>query len=163
MPHSTVLVGRAVAQLAITALTTVVTMLVSYAVGFRPAAGFDRLLPVLLLCLLVGAAFTWVFIAVGLATGNAQAAQGVAFLVMPLSFVSSAYVPTASMPGWLQVFAAHQPLTDAVNAARFLAHGPAGVAQLPYAGAHYVAATVAWCIGILAVTVPLSGALFWRR
>jgi ABC transporter DrrB family efflux protein len=163
MPRSAVLSGRALAQTATTALTVTATMLVALAIGFRPRAGVLGLAAILALCLVVGVTFTWVFIAVGLATANVQAAQGLAFLVMPLSFVSSAYVPTATMPGWLRAFAEHQPLTVAVNAARYLAHGPIGTAQLPHSGPYYVTATLAWCLGILAGTVSTSVVLYRRR
>ena len=60
----------------------------------------------------------------GLFAGNAQAAQGMGMIVFPLAFISSAYVPVSSMPGWLQVFAKHQPLTYMVDAVRALTLGP---------------------------------------
>lgn len=163
MPRSAVLAGRVLAQLPVTALALAATTLVAVAVGFRPHAGVAGLAWMLGLCLLAGLAFTWVFVAVGLATGNVQAAQGLGFLVMPLSFVSSAYVPTATMPGWLRVFAEHQPLTVLVNASRYLAHGVAGVAGLPGSGAYYVGLGVLWCAGITAVMLPLCAMLFRRR
>ena len=65
-----------------------------------------------MLAVLYGFAFVWLFIALGLMAGSPQAAQGLSFLVFPLSFVSSAYVPVATMPGWLQGFAMNQPLTQ---------------------------------------------------
>ena len=61
------------------------------------------------LTILYGFAFVWLFIAMGLMAGSPQAAQGLSFLVFPLSFVSSAYVPVATMPGWMQGFASNQP------------------------------------------------------
>lgn len=79
---------------------------------------------------------------------------------MPLSFVSSAYVPTTTMPGWLQVFAEHQPLTVLVNASRYLAQGADGIAGL---GPHDVGLAVGWCAAIMALMLPLCVALFQRR
>ena len=70
------------------------------------------------LCVVFGFAFTWLFILIGLVAGSAQAAQGMSLLVFPLTFVSSAYVPVDSMPGWLQWFAEHQPITAMVDAVR---------------------------------------------
>ena len=61
----------------------------------------------------------------GLAAGSPQAAQSLSFLVFPLSFVSSAYVPVATMPGWMQAFATNQPMTQMVNTVRLLTGGPA--------------------------------------
>ena len=62
------------------------------------------------LTLLFGFAFVRLFIGLGLVAGSPQAAQGLSFLVFPLSFVSSAYVPVSTMPTWMQGFAAHQPM-----------------------------------------------------
>jgi ABC-type multidrug transport system permease subunit len=59
-------------------------------------------------------------ITIGLVSGTTQAAQGLAMLVFPLSFVSSAYVPVRTLPGWLQAFATHQPLTYMVDSVRSL-------------------------------------------
>ena len=67
------------------------------------------------LTVLYGFAFVWLFIALGLMAGSPQAAQGLSFLVFPLSFVSSAYVPVSTMPGWMQGFATNQPMTQMVQ------------------------------------------------
>ena len=72
--------------------------------------------------LVAGYAFTWVFITIGLVAGNAQAAQGLSMLVIPFSFISSANVPVDSMPGWMQPFAANQPISVIINAVRSLMH-----------------------------------------
>ena len=65
-----------------------------------------------LLAVLFGFAFSWVFAFIGLKTGDAETAQLAGFaIIFPLVFASSAFVPTASMPGWLQAFANHQPVT----------------------------------------------------
>ena len=77
------------------------------------------------LTILYGFAFVWMFIAMGLMAGSPQAAQGLSFLVFPLSFVSSAYVPVSTMPGWMQGFATYQPMTPMVNTVRLLTGGPA--------------------------------------
>jgi ABC-2 type transport system permease protein len=66
----------------------------------------------------------------GLYAGNAQAAQGMAFQISPLTFVSSAYVPVATMPGWMRWFANNQPITTMENAVRALTLGPQAQAVL---------------------------------
>ena len=76
------------------------------------------------LTILYGFAFVWLFIALGLMAGSPPAAQGLSFLVFPLSFVSSAYVPVSTMPGWMQAFANNQPMTQMVNTVRLLTGGP---------------------------------------
>jgi ABC-type multidrug transport system permease subunit len=82
---------------------------------------------------------------------------------MPLSFVSSAFVPTASMPAWLRVFADHQPVTVLVNAVRYVSGGDLGVVDLPQPGFVYVNLGLLWCVAIMIVTVPACIALVRRR
>jgi len=69
--------------------------------------------------LLFGYSLSWVFAALGLAVGDPETAQAAAFPVMaPLVFASSAFVPVSSMPGWLQTFAEHQPVSVTASAVR---------------------------------------------
>ena len=154
IPRSSVLVGRALADTAMLAWNLVVATAIGFAVGFRlracPAAGLGALG----LCVIFGFAFCWVFIVLGLVSGSPQAAQGLSLLVFPLTFVSSAYVPVSSMPGWLQAFATHQPITPMVDAIRSVCLGtPAGSS---------IAAALAWSVGLVAVFAPLAVARFRR-
>ena len=103
------------------------------------------------LCVAFGFAFEWLFITLGLVAGTAQAAQGLALLVFPLTFVSSAYVPVASMPGWLQAFAEHQPVTYMVDAVRALTLGPEAEALLGHPAGYFVTRSLLWAAGIAAV------------
>ena len=93
---------------------------------------------------------------------HAQAAQGLALLVFPLTFVSSAYVPVETMPGWMQAFAEHQPVTVMVDAVRVLTQGPAAEALLGHTAGFYVTRALAWSAAILAVFVPLAVARYRR-
>lgn len=163
MPRLAVLLGRAVAAHALTGFVLLVTAAFAFAVGFRVHQGVSGTLAMFGLCLLTAVAFTWVFITVGLAARDVQGAQGLAFLVLPLSFVSSAYVPIETMPGWLRVFAEHQPLTVIIEANRYLTQGPAGLGGFGHTGGYYVGAAIAWCLGILVVAVVAASALFRRR
>jgi ABC-2 type transport system permease protein len=83
-------------------------------------------------------------------------------LVFPLSFVSSAYVPVDSMPGWMQPIAENQPLTAMTNAVRSLALGDPSLAGLSGTTAHWVLLSLAWTAGIVAVFAPLSIAKYRR-
>ena len=83
-------------------------------------------------------------------------------IVFPLAFISSAYVPVASMPGWLQVFAEHQPLTYMVDAVRALTLGSRARAELGHPASYYVARSLLWAAAILAVSVPLAVARYRR-
>jgi ABC-2 type transport system permease protein len=90
----------------------------------------------------------------GLVAGNAQAAQGMSMMVFPLTFVSSAYVPSTSMPGWLQVFANNQPITPMVDSVRALALGQST------GGA--IVRSLLWSLGLVVVFAPLAVARFKR-
>ena len=98
----------------------------------------------------------------GLFAGNAQAAQGMGMIVFPFAFVSSAYVPVSSMPGWLQVFAKHQPLTYMVDAVRSLTLGPHAHALLGHPASYFVARALIWALAIIAVALPVAVAKYWR-
>ena len=98
------------------------------------------------LCLVFGFAFSWPFIYMGLVAGNAQAANGMAFLAFPLVFVSSAYVPVESMPGWLQPVAENQPVTMMVGAVRSLALGDDASELFPHSAGWYTVGPLAWSV-----------------
>ena len=83
-------------------------------------------------------------------------------LVFPLSFVSSAYVPVDSMPGWLQPFAEHQPLTSMTNAVRSLVLGDPALAGLDHSIGHWVGLSLLWSAGLIAVFAPLAVARYRR-
>ena len=106
--------------------------------------------------LLYGFAFCWLFVALGLFAGSPQAAQSLSFLVFPLTFVSSAYVPVSTMPGWMQAFAYHQPITVMVNTVRILTQGHAAAAVLGHPLGYYLPASLAWSALIVAIAAPLA-------
>ena len=112
--------------------------------------------------MLFGFAFEWLFITMGLFAGNAQAAQGMGMIVFPFAFVSSAYVPVGSMPGWLQVFAKHQPLTYMVDSVRALTLGPHAHALLGHPSSYFITRALIWTLAILAVALPLAVARYRR-
>ena len=132
----------------------VVTAAIGFAVGFRLDGSLLDGLAALGLCVLFGFACTWLFLVLGLLAGSAQAAQGMALLVFPLTFVSSAYVPVSSMPGWMRPIAEHQPMTVVVDTVRSLTLGHG-------AGDHLTAALL-WCAGLVVVFAPLAAARFRR-
>ena len=135
---------------------------VGLGVGFRPHGSAAGDLAALGLCIVFGFAFEWMFLVIGLLAGTPQAAQGMAFLVFPLTFVSSAYVPVTSMPGWLQAFAQHQPVTYMVDAVRALTLGPASAQQLGHSAGYFTAWALVWAAGIVLVFAPLAVRLYRR-
>ena len=162
IPRSSVLAARALADTAILALASAVTVAIAFAVGFRLHGSPLDGLAAFALVVLFGVAFEWMFVTMGLVAGTGQAAQGLGMIVFPLAFVSSAYVPVATMPGWLQAFAGHQPLTDMVDAVRALTLGAGASGALGHPASYYVPRALAWSAAILAVFVPLAVARFRR-
>src|SRR5918994_1221454 len=162
IPRSAVLAGRAMADTALLVWSLAITSAVGFAVGFRLHGGLADALAAFGLLLVFGFAFEWMFITLGLFAGTPQAAQGLALMVFPLTFVSSAYVPVESMPGWMQAFAEHQPVTVMVDAVRVLTQGPAAEALLGHGAGFYVTRALAWSAAILAVFVPLAVARYRR-
>src|SRR4030088_3095259 len=129
-PRSPLLAGRAIADTAILTWSLGFTVAIGFAVGFRLHGTVLEGLAAFALVVAFGYAFVWLFITLGLLAGNGQAAQGMGMIVFPFAFISSAYVPVSTMPGWLQVFANHQPLTYMVDAVRALTQGPHATALL---------------------------------
>ncbi len=156
MARSAVLVGRTVSDLVRNAVVVGVMYAVGLAVGFRPEGSIGAQLVAFGLLLLTSFAFSWIGVVIALSMKTVEAVQSAGFIwLFPLTFASSAFVPTESMPGWLQAFADNQPFTIVVNAARalFLAQ-PVG---------NYVWLTVVWMVGIIAVMVPLATRQYRRR
>jgi ABC transporter DrrB family efflux protein len=149
IPRSAAMVGRSLADTALTTWGMLITAGVGLAVGFRTHADAGRVLLAGALLLLGVVAFSWLFVALGLSAGSAQSANGTATLVtVPLTFVSSAYVPVASMPGWLQPVAKYQPITALANAARSLMLGGTDAAGISHSTGFWVGLSVAWCAAI---------------
>jgi len=88
--------------------------------------------------------------------GSPQAAQGLSFLVFPLSFVSSAYVPVSTMPGWMQAFANNQPMTQMVNTVRLLTGGPQAQQLLGHSVSYYLVPSLLWTAGLVVVFAPIA-------
>ena len=162
IPRVSVLAGRNLADAGLLSIIVVVTAVVGFAVGWRPGGSAADLALAFVLCLVYGLALGWLFMVLGLVASNAQAAQGLSMIVFPLTFVSSAYVPVATMPGWMQPFARHQPVTAMVDAIRSLSLGDAGKAVLPHSTGHYVVTSLLWCVVIVAVAAPLAIRRFTR-
>jgi ABC-2 type transport system permease protein len=162
IPRAAVLAARVSADTVIFAWSAAFTVAIAFAVGFRLHGSAAEGLAALALVVVFGVAFEWLFIALGLVAGNAQAAQGMGMIVFPFAFISSAYVPVSTMPGWLQVFAKHQPLTWMVDAVRALTLGSHSQALLGHSPSYFVIRALIWSAGIVAVAVPLAVARYRR-
>jgi ABC-2 type transport system permease protein len=162
IPRSAVLAGRALADTGMQLWGLIITTAIGFAVGFRIHGSVLDAVAAFGLLILLGFAFEWLFITLGMFAGSAQAAQGLALMVFPLTFVSSAYVPVETMPGWLQAFAEHQPITVMVDAVRALTQGPAAELQLGHSAGYYVIRSLVWAAAIVAVFAPIAVARFRR-
>jgi ABC-2 type transport system permease protein len=160
--RSSVLTARAIADTLILALAAAVTVAIAFAVGFRLHGSALDGVAAFGLVIAFGFAFEWLFITIGLLAGNAQAAQGMGMIVFPFAFISSAYIPVATMPGWLQVFAKHQPLTYMVDATRALTLGPHAQALLGHPAGYFITRAAIWALAIVAVSLPVAVARYRR-
>ncbi|HEY0936189.1 MAG TPA: ABC transporter permease [Trebonia sp.] len=155
MARSAVLAGRLTADMTRMLLTILVVLGVGYAVGFRFQNGILPACLTIILAAAFGLAISMIAAFTGLLIGDEQAVQAFGLIwLFPVTFLSSAFVPVATMPGWLQAFAAHQPVTYVIDTMRALAlGGPVGTS---------LRAALAWLAGILAVFTPLAVRAYQR-
>lgn len=153
MSGSTFLVSHVAADIVRNAISGTVMLVVAFLVGFRPVAGPFEWLLVIGLAFIFSMAISWVSAVLGLIVKSIEAAQWIGFiLIMPLTFASSAFVPTETMPEALRLFTENQPVTQVINAMRSLLVGT------PMGNAGWL--SLAWCIGIIIVCIPLANWLF---
>jgi ABC-2 type transport system permease protein/oleandomycin transport system permease protein len=147
MARSAVLAGRTTADMFRNVFVVLLMTVVGVAVGFRSSTGFFSFMAGIFILLAFAYALSWGFAVLGLMARNAETAQAMAFpLLFPLTFASTAFVPVASMPGWLQPFVRNQPVSVVVDACRHLLVGGSGSPLK----------ALAWTIGLLIVLVPLA-------
>lgn len=155
MARSAVLTGRTTADLVRNVAVTLIMLTVGSIIGFRIGGTLLEAALGVTIALLFGFSMSWSMAALGLWVKNAETAQTASFiLIFPLVFASSIFVPTASMPGWLQGFAANQPVSVIASTVRALMGGfPVGSLVLQ---------SLLWIAAILAVFFPL-GVRIYRR
>jgi ABC transporter DrrB family efflux protein len=149
MARSAVLAGRLVADTIRMFITIVIVVGVGYAVGFRFENGVGLAIAMIVLATVFGLAICCISAYTGLAIGDEESVQAFGLVwLFPLTFLSSAFVPIASMPGWLQAFANNQPVTFVINVMRSMALGGPIAADLWK--------SIAWLAGIFIVFAPLA-------
>lgn len=149
MARSAVLTGRLLADTGRMLVTILIIVAVGYAVGFRFSNGVIPAILMIVLATVFGLAICLIAAFTGLAIGDEESVQAFGLIwLFPITFLSSAFVPISSMPGWLQAFANNQPVTYVINTMRALALGGPIEADLWK--------SIAWLAGILIVFVPLS-------
>jgi len=152
---SAVLTGHVVASMVRNLLSTLIVVLLAIAAGFRPEASVLGLLGAVGMIMLFILALSWVAVVVGLLAKSAEAASGFTFFILFLPYLSSAFVPTDTMPSVLQGIAEHQPVTPMIETIRGLLLG-AGVGDNAWLAA-------AWFGGIAVAAFTASVALYRRR
>ncbi|MGA8016261.1 MAG: ABC transporter permease [Candidatus Dormiibacterota bacterium] len=149
MARSAVLAGRLIADAIRMLITILVIVAIGYGVGFRFQNGVVAAVGMVLLAEVFGIVVCCVSGYIGLAIKDQESVQAFGLIwIFPLTFVSSAFVPIATMPGWLQAFALHQPVTIVINAMRAMALG--GDIGTP------LWQSLAWLAGTLLVFGPLA-------
>lgn len=157
MSRVSVLLGRILADMALAVFVTTITLFVGLLVGFRPEGSLIDWLAAIGLMLLLAFTLSWVGAAIGLWLKTIEAVNSIGFtIVMPLTFLSSAFTRPEFMPGWLQGFAKNQPFTLTVDTIRGLLTGYPEIGNKGWIA-------VSWLVGVLIVMVPLSVWLFERR
>lgn len=149
------LMGHVAADLVRNVIQSLVMIGIGLLVGFRPTASFTEWLMIAGIVMIFTFAMSWIAAIMGLLARSLEAVQWMGFfLVFPLTFASAAFAPTESMAKWLRVFAENQPVTHVIESIRALMIGmPVG---------NHVWLSVVWCIGVIAVAMPLSAYLFRR-
>ena len=147
--RASVLAGRTLADVVTNSLSIVILVGTGLIIGFTFQTGALEILAGFALLLLFGYAFSWIFALIGMSVSSPEAANGIGFtIIFPITFISSAFVPVASMPAGLEKFAEINPITIVVDAMRALWLGiPAG---------NNVWGAVVWCLVLIAIFAPLA-------
>ena len=153
--RSSVLWSHVLTSLVANLISLVVVVLVALAMGFRSGAGALAWLAVAGILMLFTLALTWLAVIPGLTAKSPDGASGFSYPLIFLPFVSSAFVPTATMPGPVRAFADNQPVTSIVNTVRDL------LAQQPVSTSIWTA--LAWCLGILIVAYAVATTTYHRK
>jgi ABC-2 type transport system permease protein len=153
--RSSVLWAHVLTSLVANLISVVVVVLVALAMGFRSPAGLPAWLAVAGILILFTLALTWLAVIPGLTAKTVDGAGAFAYPLILLPFISSAFVPTDTMPGPVRVFAEHQPVTSIVNTIRDL------LTRQPVGTGIWIA--LAWCLGILAVAYIFAMATYRHR
>jgi ABC-2 type transport system permease protein len=156
MSNLAVVNGHVISDLFRNSISTVVMIVAGLAIGFRTHADVVAWLAIAGILLLFTLAFSWMAAIVGILAKSVEAVQWLSFvLIFPLTFASSAFVPTYNMTPVLKAFAQNQPITQVIEAVRALMLGtPVG---------NYGWKAVAWSLGILVVSMPIASWMFRRK
>jgi len=165
MSRAAVLTARTIADLLTQMIGAVVVAGIGLAIGWRVHTGPGDVIAAFALALLFGYAFTWAGVCLGMVLRSPEAAQQSGFIIfLPLTFISSAFVPTQGMPGWLQPVAEWNPMSSLAAACRHLFGNPNPAASVhAWPAQHPELAVICWSVGMLVVFAPLAVHLYRRK
>ena len=156
MSSIAVLNGHVVSDVFRNGISTVVMIMAGLVFGFRSSASVLEWLAIAGIIILFTLTFSWLSAIMGLLAKSVEGVQWLSFLIVfPLTFASGAFAPTGTLAGWIKPFAENQPITHIIEAIRGLMLGT------PIGNHGWLA--VAWCLGILVVSIPLSSYLYRRK
>jgi ABC transporter DrrB family efflux protein len=156
MARAAVLAGRTISDLARSAIILLLMTGIGMIIGFRWQTNLAGMLGAFGVSLAFGFSWSWVMAVIGLAVRSQEAVQAAVFIgVFPLAFTSAVFVPTQTMPGWLRVFADHQPVTTVTNALRGLILGQDALRPGQTTGGQTLLA-LAWAAGLTVVFAPIA-------
>ncbi|MDH3463483.1 MAG: ABC transporter permease [Acidimicrobiia bacterium] len=163
MARSAVLTGRTIADLFRNLWVNALMLIVGFLIGWRFEQGFLKMALGVLLVLLFAHSMSWVMACLGLAIKDTEAVQVAGFLpIFPLVFASSVFVPTNTMPAWLQTFADNQPITILANTVRSLMLTEEALPFIGLDPGTLIWQSLAWIAGIIVVFAPLAVRLYRR-
>jgi len=162
MSRAAVLTARTIADLLTQMIGAAVVAGVGLAIGWRVHTSAVEVIEAFALALLFGYAFTWAGVCLGMVLRSPEAAQQTGFVIfLPLTFISSAFVPTQGMPGWLQPVAEWNPMSSLAAACRQLFGNPNPAAAVDvWPAQHPELAVVCWSLVMLVVFAPLAVHLY---
>jgi ABC transporter DrrB family efflux protein len=157
MSRYAVLVGRTVSDLMLSAVAIVVMSLVGYLIGWRVNTGVSHIVAAFGILLLLGLGAAWLGALLGLSLRNVEAVSAVMSMVMmPLTFLSSAFIPLSGLPDWLRAIAVWNPLSAVVGALRELFGNPTSVADSSFPSVHPIPVAVGLVALIIVLAMPLA-------
>ena len=165
MSRAAVLTARTIADLLTQVIGALVVAGVGLAIGWRVHTDAADVIAAFALALLFGYAFTWAGVCLGMVLRSPEAAQQSGFIIfLPLTFISSAFVPTQGMPGWLQPVAEWNPMSSLAAACRHLFGNPNPAAAVhAWPTQQPELAVICWSLGMLLVFAPLAVRLYRRK
>ena len=156
MASLSVMSGYVTADIIRNSISTIIMIIAGLLIGFRTNASFSDWLLIAFILLLFTFAFSWLMAIFGVLAKSVEGVQWITFvLVLPLTFASSAFVPTEGMPKYLRIFAENQPITQTIEAIRALILGNPTE--------NYVILSIVWSVIMIAIAMPVAAYLFKNK